>query len=212
VVDPDGAAVTARLQAAGMQVTCCPMGSDALVALGTAPPDAVLISPWLPDLPTCEVVATMRRFGVRPVLLGVGSADAEVAGPVLLAGATAVVCRPYDAEQVVRHLADELPAGSARAPVEFGPLTLDPSAHTVHLADRELGPLPLKEFELLHLLMRHGDRVVSSAEIRSALWGGTRTSPSPNAIAIHAGRLRNRLRPPLALRTVRGLGYRLTTT
>ena len=209
VVDEQGTSITAELQDVGLQVTCCSRGADALVAFGTDTPDAVLIAPELPDLPAADVVRAMRRYGARSVLLGVRPTDADRAGPVLLAGATAAVCRPYDAEEVLRHLA-ELPVGVARKPLTVGPLTLDPLAHTVHLAGRELAPLPLKEFELLQLLMRHADQVVTPAEIRAALWGGASSSPSPNAITVHAARLRGRLEAPLELRTVRGLGYRLT--
>jgi DNA-binding response OmpR family regulator len=209
VVDEQGTSIAAELRDVGVEVTCCARGADALVAFGTDTPDAVLIAPELPDVGAPDVVRAMRRYGAKAVLLGVGPSDAEVAGPVLLAGATAAVCRPYDVDEVLGHLAG-LPAASARAALTFGSLRLDPAAHTVHLAGRELDPLPLKEFELLQLLLRHADQVVTPTEIRAALWGGAQSSPSPNAITVHAARLRNRLEPPLTLRTVRGLGYRLT--
>ena len=83
-------------------------------------------------------------------------------------------------------------------------------AHTVHVGGVELERVPLKEFELLRLLMSRGDRVVSSAEISRSLWAGASVGPSPNAISVHVTRLRSRLPPDVVVRTVRGLGYRLT--
>ena len=210
VVDADGQKISQELSSTGMQVTCCSSGSDALVSYGKLEPDAVLLSPELPDLSAREVVQTVRRFGSQPILLGVGPADADVAGPIFVAGATAAVARPYVAEEVALRIAGELPELVARAQLSFGPLTLDPGAHTVHLAGEELHGLPLKEFELLRLLMTHADRVVSPTQIRAALWGDADSVPSPNAITVHAARLRSRLQEPVVLRTVRGLGYRLT--
>ena len=210
VVDADGERISQELSSAGMQVTWCAKGSDALVSYGRLEPDAVLLCPRLPDLSAREVVQTVRRFGTQPILLGVAPADADVAGPIFVAGATAAVARPYVAQEVALRIAGELPELSARTQLSFGPLTLDPGAHTVHLAGKELHGVPLKEFELLRLLMTHADRVVSQAQIRSALWSGADSAPSPNAITVHAARLRSRLQEPVVLRTVRGLGYRLT--
>jgi DNA-binding response OmpR family regulator len=207
-----------RLGSVGLRVTCVTRGTDGLVELGRLDPDAVLVSPVLADVPAAEVVATMRRFGSRPILLGVGAEDVAAAGPVFVAGATAAVSRPYDPQEVLERLTAELPHFSAREPLVFGPLLLDPAAHTVRLDGVELERVPLKEFELLRLLMLHADQVVSPAEIRGALWpdpgaGSTgRAAPSANAIAVHVNRLRGRLHPPVVLRTVRGLGYRLTVT
>ncbi|MGH3431377.1 MAG: helix-turn-helix domain-containing protein, partial [Thermocrispum sp.] len=67
-----------------------------------------------------------------------------------------------------------------------------------------------KEFELLRLLMTHADHVVTTEQIREALWGSGPTRPSRNAVTVHVRRLRERLGGAEVLRTVRGLGYRLT--
>jgi DNA-binding response OmpR family regulator len=210
VVDPDGDdELDAALAGAGMVVSRASTGADALVLFGRAAPDAVLLAPRLPDLCAAELVATLRRFGTHPVLLGIGADDTEVAGPAFVAGATAAVRRPFDAGDVAGRLAATLPPRAARGRLTFGPLRLDPRAHTVHLDDVELDRVPRKEFELLWLLMTHADQVVSAGQIRTWLWGHAGAA-SPNAIAVHAGRLRARLRPPVVVRTVRGLGYRLT--
>jgi len=197
----------ARLRAVGMEVVVRSRGSDALVAFGSDTPDVVVLAPTLPDVPTTEVVLAVRRMGPRPVLVGVGPGDADLVGPVLLAGATAAVARPYDVDEVLQRLSGALQHRVADR-LTFGPLTLDPVAHTVHQDGVELDDVPLKEFALLRLLMANGDRVVTSDRIRASLW--PESPPSRNALAVHVARLRRRLRTPVTVRTVRGLGYRLT--
>ena len=202
--------LTGRLRAAGLEVVVRSRGSDALVAFGSDDPDVVLMAPTLPDVLATDVVRAVRRRGPRPVLVGVGPGDAEAAGPVLLAGATAAVARPYDVDEVLRRVSGALQERIADSRLAFGPLTLDPAAHTVHLGGVELEPVPLKEFALLRLLMAHGDRLVTTDQIRASLWGGC--PPSRNALSLHVARLRRRLREPVTVRTVRGLGYRLVLT
>ncbi len=202
--------LTRSLEAAGVQVTWCTRGHDALVSYGSLAPDAVLIAPTLEDLPPAEVVETIRRFGVPPILLGVGAYDAEAAGPVLVAGATGAVSRPYDASEILLRLAHELPDLRERGTLTFGPVELDQRAHTVRIGARELPSLGLKEFALLRLLMTHADQVVTTQQIRAVLWRDRDVAPSSNAVAVLVARLRTRLRPPAVVRTVRGVGYRLT--
>jgi len=197
-----------RLRAVGMDVVVRSRGSDALVAFGSDRPDVVVVAPTLPDVPTTEVVLAVRRGGPQPVLVGVGPGDTEAVGPVLLAGATAAVARPYDVEEILQRVSGALQHRVVDCRLTFGPLTLDPVAHTVHQGGVELDRVPLKEFALLRLLMANGDRVVTNDQIRSSLW--VEVPPSRNALAVHVARLRRRLREPVAVRTVRGLGYRLT--
>lgn len=204
-----GLGVVPDLEAAGAQVSCCDLGSDALVSFGRFEPDAVVIAPDLPDVPSAQVVEAMRRHGAQPILLGVGPADTERAGPVLVAGASGAVSRPYDADEIVARTMRELPALHGRGRISFGPLELDPTAHTVRVGGVELAAMPLKEFALMRLLLQHADQVVSLEEIRAHLWGPA-GAPTTNAISVHVARLRARLHPPVAVRTVRGLGYRLT--
>lgn len=198
------------LESLGVRVTWCALGADALVAFGDVRPDAVVIAPVLPDLPPEAVVAAMRRVGPQPILLGLGLDQAELAGPALLAGATGAVARPYDAHEVLHRVAVELGEIPGRGRFTLGPLELDSLAHTVRVAGEELATFPLKEFALLRLLLRHADQLVPTEVIRTTLWSGSDAPPSANAVAVHVARLRSRLRPPVSLRTVRGLGYRLT--
>ena len=212
VVDPcpDGETLEG-LVAEGFAVHVSGRATDALVEYGVFAPDALLVAPTLPDLDLGEFVAAVRRRGDQPILLGIGGEpDLGPVGSALLQGATGTVDRPWSPTEVVHKVAAALPRTPARLPLLLGPLRLDPLAHTVHLGDAELAGLGLKEFRLLELLLLRSDRVVSHLELRDALAEGAERAPSSNAIAVHVRRLRSRLHEPLQLKTIRGLGYRLT--
>lgn len=199
-----------ELAAAGVSSTWCVDGAEALVQYGKISPDAVLMAPVLREVDAVTVVRTIRDSCVLPILLGVGAGDSVSAGPVLVAGASAAVARPYQAGEIIKRLEAEIPQMTARARVMYGPLELDPRSYTVRLHGEELEDLPLKEFELLRLLMLNADCVVTAEQIRSALWGQAPHVPSSNAIVVHVARLRARLGGPMVLRSIRGRGYRLT--
>jgi DNA-binding response OmpR family regulator len=201
----------AEIQSAGVKVIGCQGGADALIRFGQMTPHAVLLPVRLPDIPTVQVVAAIRREGTQPIMVATEAGDADAVGPALMAGASAAVARPYHSQEVLEWLARALPVLPIRDQLTFGPLTLDPLAHTVRVDHRELGQLPLKEFALLSLLMTHADHVVPVEKIKATLWAGGK-EPHTNTVAVHVQRLRRRMPAGIELRTVRGLGYRLTCT
>jgi len=213
VADPDRAgagALDAQLQASGMSTVWCRGGGEALVEFGRRRPHAVLAAPRLDGVDTPTVVRTVRNAGCRTVLVGIGLHDVDEAGPALVAGAAGVVARPYDATELTHRLEREVHDFEQSFRLVYGPLELDPWAYRVRIGGRILESLPLKEFELLRLLMVHADHVVSPDQIRAALWGSASAVPTSNAITVYVGRLRGRLAGVAELRTVRGIGYHLT--
>lgn len=208
--DPVRSGLVEGLRAAWVNVVWCRDGAEALVEFGRQRPAAVLAAPRLEVVDTPAVVRAMRAAGGQPILVGIGTDDVELAGPALVAGATGVVARPYAASEVVGRLAAELPERDQRELLVYGPLELDARAYRVKVDGVPMEDLPLKEFELLRVLMAHADRVVTPEQIRCALWGKGRAAPTSNAVVVHVGRLRARLAGVAELRTVRGRGYRLT--
>lgn len=201
--------LTAHLREAGVRPQWCSDGGDALVMYGRINPSVVLLVPSLPGVPCAEVVSAIRRFGAPLILIGVGDGEADLIGPALMAGASGTVRRPFEAAEILEHISSGLSTLAPGASLEFGPLTVDELSHSVRMDHAELPPLPPKEFSLLVVLMRHADRVVTPEQIRAHLWPGD-TTPSDKSIAVHVRRLRLRLPAPMSIRTVRGLGYRLT--
>ena len=205
-------AVRTRLAHSGINVSPYRDAAEALLHIGRDDPDVILLGAKLPLAPA-TVVAAVRADSSVPILIGCEADDTEIAGAALLAGATALVHRPYQAEnltQVIHHLRPTLATGRRpRSNLTYGPLELSSESFTARLNGRDLR-LPLKEFELLRLLMIHADHVVSTNQIRDTLWETSPEKPSSNAVSVHVARLRARIGGPHVLRTVRGLGYRLT--
>ena len=90
-----------------------------------------------------------------------------------------------------------------------GKVELDVNAYQVKVDGRTVH-LPLREFELLHYLMRNAHRTVTREQIMRHVWNSTDTT-STNTIAVHVKRLRARLgdNDDQLIQTVRGVGYRL---
>jgi DNA-binding response OmpR family regulator len=211
IVDPDDSprdAVTADLGAQGVSVTWCTSAVDGLIAYGRLDPDAVIVTPLLDEVSACEFVKAVKRHDSRLVLVGLDASAADAAGPLFLAGAASAVARPYQADEVMERLVSR--DMDSRARIAFGDIDLDPRAFEVRLAGRPLEGVPLKEFELLRVLMLNANIVVSTDTIRDALWGDVDHAPSSNAVAVHAARLRTRLEGHARLTRVRGRGYRLS--
>lgn len=204
--------LTAQLAKYQVSVVHCPDGAVALLEAGLRKPDAVLVSAQLPLVNGSTVLRLVRRRLAIPVVLGVGPEDAEQVAPALAAGASACVARPYRPREVARllSLVDRGSRGWDQ-PLVCGPLRLDPSTYEVRLHGVSTARLPLREFQLLHLLMLHAEKVITRERIGAELWGdeGRRS----NTITVHIRRLRERLgddpHHPEIIQTVRGVGYRL---
>jgi DNA-binding response OmpR family regulator len=213
VVDPDDEgkkSVTSRLGAGGVNVTWCTSAVDALIEFGRIDPDAVVVSPLLGSIDASEFVKAVKRHDSRLVLVAVDAAAAESAGRLFLAGATTAVSRPYDADEVMQRLVEHTRDLDARARITFGDIELDPRAYEVRVAGVPLGGVPLKEFELLRVLMLNGNNLVATDTVLEALWGSAADAPSSNAVAVHAARLRARLAGHARVTRIRGRGFRLS--
>lgn len=212
VVDPhedDGRLVEA-MAARGVHVTWVGSMYDALVAFGRTEPHAVVVSSAADQMSAAEFVTALRRAGTPCAVALVDDTGADDLGPALLAGASAVLDRPYDVERVWDVLTHAPRPVTDVARVAVGPIELDAAAFTVRLDGRRIADLPLKEFELLRALMLHAPGVVSDDDLREALWGGSGRLPGGNTISMHVTRLRARLGGVADVRRVRGRGYSLT--
>lgn len=193
----------------GVHVNVVHTALDGLIVFGRTDPQAVMLSPVLPDLNACEVARKVGQYSDALIIAALDGTHSEAAAALMLAGASAAIARPYNAERVwevmsrARHSLDD------HARVTFGPIDLDARAYTVHIHGTRIADLPLKEFELLRTLMYRAPEVLTDNELREALWGDAENGPSDNTISVHAGRLRNRLQPVAAVRRIRGRGYSL---
>lgn len=205
--------LTAQLAKYQVSVVHCADGATALLEAGLRRPDVLLVSAGLPLLDGATVTRMVRRRLSIPVVLGVSPEDSDQVAPALAAGASACVARPYRPREVAQllSLSDRGQRGGWDQPLVCGPLTLDPGTYEVRMHGVVTARLPLREFQLLHLLMLHAEKVITRDRIRAELWGDG--ASRSNTITVHIRRLRERLgddpHHPEIIQTVRGVGYRL---
>lgn len=212
IADPDTAVVeevAAALEDEGVAVTGVPDGAQGLLQAGALQPDVVIVAATLPVIDPIEFVRAVRLSRTVPVLLGVSEGHAQQAVQALAAGAAACVARPYRVPELLPFIHAASPEG--RKVLAVGAVELDVQAYQVRVGGQAVH-LPLREFELLHYLMRNADRTVTREQIMRHVWHAA-ASTSTNTIAVHVKRLRARLGDDEdhLIQTVRGVGYRLVT-
>lgn len=212
VVDPgrDEAGLADGMAGRGVHVTWVATTVDGLIEFGRLDPHAVVVSPGAPGLPAVDFVTAIRNHGTPYVVAALEHANAAAIGGLMLAGASAVVARPYSADHLWELLSHSPRSLEEHARVVVGPIELDAAAYRVLIDGQRIADLPLKEFELLRALMLRSPGVVNDDELREALWGPLGRRPSGNTIAMHVTRLRHRLGDAGVVRRIRGRGYSLT--
>jgi DNA-binding response OmpR family regulator len=186
--------------------------AEALLEAGALAPDAVLTAAHVPPMTGTQIARALYAKACIPTLVGIGAHDGDEAGPALAAGARACVPRPYRLGDIVAQLQVIAPhtVSDFHAVIEAGALRLDPAACEVFLHGERIA-LPLREFQLLHLLMKNAGRVLTRHQIHQLIW--SQEEDSSNTLNVHVRRIRARLgddlRHPRILVSVRGLGYRL---
>ncbi len=214
LVDDDAGirrSVATGLELEGFRVVPASGGRAGLAAAGSERPDVVLLDLAMPDLGGLEVLRRLRADG-DDVPVCILSARDEVDDRVrgLEAGADDYVVKPFALEEVVARLNALLrrrPAGPETA-IAAGELELDPVRAEARRRGRELG-LTRREFELLHLFLRHPGEVLDRRRLHEDVWGYT-FDPGTNVADVFVGYLRRKLEAEgesRVLHTVRGVGF-----
>ena len=203
------------LQREGYETEIAGDGRAALMAFDRTGADLVLLDLMLPGLPGTEVCRELRARSSVPVIM-LTAKDSEVDIVVgLELGADDYVTKPYSSREllariraVLRRRADLDIADDGV--VEVGAVRMDVERHSVTVDGREIA-MPLKEFELLELLMRNAGRVLTRGQLIDRVWGSDYVGDT-KTLDVHIKRIRSRIEPnppePERLVTVRGLGYR----
>ena len=199
----------------GFEAVVAGTGPDALAEFDRAGADIVLLDLMLPGLPGTEVCRALRSRSNVPIIM-LTAKDSEVDKVVgLELGADDYVTKPYSARELVARIRAVLRRrGDVEAPadgaLEAGPVRLDVERHVVAV-DGEPVALPLKEFDLLELLMRNAGRVLTRVQLIDRVWGSDYVGDT-KTLDVHVKRLRAKIEPdpanPKHLVTVRGLGYK----
>ena len=205
----------ANLLVRGFQVVVSRTGAEVLERIKHDPVDVVLLDLMLPGLPGTEVCRQLRSRSKVPVIM-LTAKDGEIDKVVgLELGADDYVTKPYSSRELVARVRAVLRRGVepellAPAAIEAGPVRLDVERHVVTVNNQPV-PMPLKEFELLEILLRNAGRVLTRMQLIDRVWGSDYVGDT-KTLDVHVKRLRGKIEPdpanPRHLVTVRGLGYK----
>jgi two-component system OmpR family response regulator/two-component system response regulator QseB len=195
------------LRQLGFQVDWVRDGHAAERELRGQPYAAAVLDLGLPRLDGLDVLAAVRRAGVKLPVLVLTARDAvpdRIRG--LDTGADDYVIKPVDLDELAARLRALIRRahGQPQDCLRVGELVLDPAARSVRQGDEDV-PLAAREFDLLHALMLNAGRVLSREQIEQHLYSWGQEVES-NAVEVHVHHLRRKL-GGLAIRTVRGVGY-----
>ena len=211
-------ALSVALQREGFIVETASDGTEALERFDASHPELVLLDVMLPRMSGIDVCRELRTRSRVPIIM-VTARNGEIDTVVgLEVGADDYVTKPFR----LRELVARVRAALRRAPaapnddddsvdvLEEGEVRIDVGRHEVFVRGN-LASLPLKEFELLELLMLNAGRVLTRDVLIDRVWGPNYYGDT-KTLDVHVKRLRAKIEDdpahPSRIVTVRGVGYR----
>ena len=210
-------ALVIGLKREGFLVRVARDGVEAVDAFESMRPDLVLLDVMLPRLSGIDVCRELRSRSRVPIIM-VTAKGGEIDTVVgLEVGADDYVTKPYRLRELVARmravlrrsppLDDSAGAGDI---LEVGDVRLDPERHEVYVRNLPVS-LPLKEFELLELLLANAGRVLTRETLIDRVWGPHYVGDT-KTLDVHVKRLRSKIEDdpsnPRRITTIRGLGYK----
>ncbi len=208
-------ALSFMLRREGYEVEVAGDGNTAMDAFERHGADLILLDLMLPGLSGLEVCRQIRVKSQVPIIM-LTAKDGEIDKVVgLEIGADDYVTKPFSSRELLARVrsvlrrngeSEELIAST----VEAGPVRMDVDRHVVTVRGEAVA-MPLKEFDLLELLVRNSGRVLTRAQLIDRVWGADYVGDT-KTLDVHVKRLRAKVEQdpanPLHLVTVRGLGYK----
>jgi two-component system response regulator RegX3 len=207
-------ALAYMLRKEGFEVGLAGTGTAALEEFHRAGADIVLLDLMLPELSGTEVCRQIRATSNVPVIMVSAKGDEVDKVVGLELGADDYVTKPYSPRELVARIRAVLRRGAdvelLPSTLEAGPVRMDVERHVVTVRGEETS-MPLKEFELLEMLLRNAGRVLTRSQLIDRVWGSDYVGDT-KTLDVHVKRLRAKVEPdpgaPRHLVTVRGLGYK----
>ena len=206
------------LKKEGFDVIEAEDGTKAVEAFAQGSVDLILLDLMLPGMSGNEVCRTIRQTSQVPIIM-LTAKDSEIDKVVgLEIGADDYVTKPYSSRELLARMKavlrrrGEAPSIESQAAgvLEVGAVRMDVDRHQVFVNNEKI-QLPLKEFELLELLLENANRVLTRGQIIDRVWGANYFGDT-KTLDVHIKRLRSKIEEdparPVHLLTVRGLGYK----
>jgi DNA-binding response OmpR family regulator len=207
-----------HLEQAGYHVHTAANAEDAFSLVRTSPPDLVMLDIGLPGMDGLDALRELKsQHNLLVIFLTARRRELdEVVGLEL--GADDYITKPFDVDVVLAHIKAVLrrsggisQPGKPSERIIAGDLEIDPKAHTVSCAGQIVDLSP-REFDLLLALAAEPEKVCSTEDLLSQVWGAEFTG-QPQVVYVHIRWLRQKLEGdpdhPQRIVTVRGVGYKL---
>ncbi|HYP76338.1 MAG TPA: response regulator transcription factor [Polyangiaceae bacterium] len=209
--------ISLALRAYGYDVSQVATGADALIEVHTRTPDAIILDIGLPDIDGFAVTARIRQSYELPIIVLSASPEELQQIRAFDSGANDYVVKPFREGELMARVRNVLrrPIPLAeRRDLTVGDLRLESMQRRVYLRGAEL-KLTNTEYDLLHVLARNADRVVTHGQLLLAVWGPERVT-EVQYLRVFVRALRDKLEEdatqPRRITTVLGVGYRLVST
>ena len=205
------------LKKEGYEVVIAETGDDAISIFGHDNIDIVVLDLMLPGMDGNEVCRSIRQKSNVPIII-LTAKDSEIDKVVSLElGADDYVTKPYSSRELLARMKAVLRRNSERVTkqpvsdiIEVGRISMNLDRHLVYVDGKEIS-LPLKEYELLEMLMTNANRVLTRAQLIDSVWGHGYFGDT-KTLDVHIKRIRSKIEKnpaiPEHLLTVRGVGYR----
>jgi two-component system response regulator RegX3 len=192
-------------------------GLQAVEVFNSSEIDLILLDLMLPGINGNEVCRIIRQTSQVPIIM-LTAKDSEIDKVVgLEIGADDYVTKPYSTREllarmkaVLRRHTDAVPVADIPGIIEVGSVRMDVDRHIVEVHGEKVS-MPLKEFELLELLLENANRVLTRGQIIDRVWGSNYFGDT-KTLDVHIKRIRSKIEDdparPVHLLTVRGLGYK----
>ena len=201
------------LSARGYDVAIAADGKQALDRVIDDHPDLVVLDLGMPGLDGLAVIEAIRGWSTVPILVISGRTDSAEKVEALDRGADDYVTKPFSTRELlarIRALVRRMPAGDEEPRVEFADVVVDLAGRRVIRNGHPVRRTPT-EWQILALLVRNPDRLVTREAILTEVWGPHHTSDS-GYLRLYLAQLRKKLEPepsrPRFLITEAGMGYR----
>ena len=203
----------------GFELVVARDGAEALANFDEWSPDIMLLDVMLPKVSGTDVCREVRKRSQVPIII-VSAKGSELDAVVgLEVGADDYIVKPYRLRELVARMRAVMRRSSLTqteiddvgyGAIRVGDVTIDPERHVVTIRDEGV-KLPLKEFELLYVLMANAGKVMTRENLIDRVWGSDYFGDT-KTLDVHIKRLRSKVESdpanPVNIVTIRGLGYK----
>lgn len=203
--------VTLNLTEAGYPVAAANDGRQALERLKETPCSLAVVDVMMPYMGGLELTKVIRQDYDIPVIMLTAKSHLDDKAEGFKAGTDDYLIKPFEPKELIfriEALLRRYKREDAADAVRVGNVSIYPEKYTVEIEDKTY-MLPLKEFELLHLLADHPGQVFSREQLIEQIWG-VFYEGDERTVDVHIKRLRSRftkLTSDFSIKTVRGIGY-----